>query len=360
MQVKKVSRIGHAVKIAYGACILWFALSIGYAFADDVAEDAARAAVLEHGDFVWQPELAPAGPTVIVVSLAEQRANVYRNGIRIAVAKVSSGRPGYETPTGVFSILQKRREHYSNLYDDAPMPFMQRLTWSGVALHAGSNPGYPASHGCVRLPYAFAERLFQLTSKGAIVVVTNHSPEPPIISYPGLFVPVAPDVVTPRTPETAQLQHFEWQPERAPSGPLSLIVGTRAGLVVATRGGQEVGRAAIRLWGEPMPGTRLYVLLDGHGLRMSPVVAGRPMKQWLSVPLSDARDEPAWDIEAVMVAGQLGVNPEFARHVYDALVPGSTVLITDQAFHLDEPTISRMILEANAVSTKQVKPPARR
>lgn len=121
----------------------------------------AAAQDLAPGGFEWTPEAAPAGPVVIVVSLPEQRAHVYRNGIRTGVATISSGKPGNETPTGVFPILQKSRDHRSNLYNNAPMPFMQRLTWDGIALHAGRIPGYPASHGCVRLPKAFAEQLFR-------------------------------------------------------------------------------------------------------------------------------------------------------------------------------------------------------
>jgi hypothetical protein len=108
------------------------------------------------GDFWWMPEVAPEGPLTLVVSRPGQRVAVYRNGLPIAVSTVSTGRPGYRTPTGSFSILQKRVEHYSTIYDNAPMPYMQRLTMGGVALHAGTLPGYPASHGCIRLPYEFA------------------------------------------------------------------------------------------------------------------------------------------------------------------------------------------------------------
>ena len=129
-------------------------------------------ATLPASGFVWLPQLAPEGPTTIVVSLPLQRAYVFRNGVRIGMSRVSTGKTGYETPTGMFSILQKRREHYSNLYDDAPMPWMQRLTWDGVALHAGQVPDYPASHGCIRLPYAFAERLFEATTTGMTVIVS--------------------------------------------------------------------------------------------------------------------------------------------------------------------------------------------
>ena len=136
----------------------------------------ADAASLAPGEFVWQPELAPEGEVEVVVSLPLQRAYVYRGGTLIGVSTVSTGRAGHETPPGTFNILQKRREHYSNLYNNAPMPFMQRLTWSGIALHAGQIPGRPASHGCVRLPLAFARHLFTVTEVGAAVHIVEFAP----------------------------------------------------------------------------------------------------------------------------------------------------------------------------------------
>ena len=144
---------------------------------------AARAVVreqdeaLEAGEFVWQPELASSGPVEMVVSIPLQIAYVYRGGTLIGVTTVSTGRRGHATPTGAFPILQKRREHYSNLYNNAPMPFMQRLTWDGIALHAGRIPGYPASHGCVRLPLAFARHLFGATELGGVVHIVDSSPD---------------------------------------------------------------------------------------------------------------------------------------------------------------------------------------
>jgi lipoprotein-anchoring transpeptidase ErfK/SrfK len=104
---------------------------------------------LKPGQYVWAPAVAPAGPMLLIVNVRTQRAVLYRNGIPIGATTVSTGRPGFETPTGVFTILQKHVEHYSTKYDNAPMPFMQRLTWRGVALHAGQLPGRPASHGCI-------------------------------------------------------------------------------------------------------------------------------------------------------------------------------------------------------------------
>lgn len=125
---------------------------------------------------MWKPELAAAGPMVLLVSIPEQRAFVYRNGVAIGVSTVSTGKKGHETPTGVFTILQKDAKHHSNLYNNAPMPYMERLTWGGVALHAGNLPGYPASHGCVRMPLEFAKLLFFETAMGTTVVVAGRSP----------------------------------------------------------------------------------------------------------------------------------------------------------------------------------------
>ena len=159
---------------------------------DPLDQEPSPLATLEPGEFLWNPEVAPSGPVVVVVSLPEQRAHVYRNGLRIGVSTVSSGKPGHETPTGTYPILQKRVEHYSNLYDNAPMPYMQRLTWDGIALHAGRIPGHPASHGCIRLPREFAELLYDVTSHGTTVVVADESSHSANVTSPGARSPVDP------------------------------------------------------------------------------------------------------------------------------------------------------------------------
>ena len=113
---------------------------------------------------------------LIVVSKASQRMHVFKDGVPWASSPVSTGKRGHSTPAGVFPILQKRVHHRSNLYSNAPMPYMQRLTWRGIAIHAGRLPGYPASHGCIRLPYNFARELFALTRADATtVVITNEA-----------------------------------------------------------------------------------------------------------------------------------------------------------------------------------------
>lgn len=145
-----------------------------------VAPAAAQRMTLRNGDYRWfetpaMLRISGGDPAVsIAVSIPEQRAYVYLAGQLIGVTTVSTGMPGHRTPVGEYSILQKRVFHRSNLYSNAPMPYMQRLTWTGIALHAGHLPGYPASHGCIRMPHAFAQRLYDLTELGATVSVVNH------------------------------------------------------------------------------------------------------------------------------------------------------------------------------------------
>jgi hypothetical protein len=130
-------------------------------------------------------------PIAAVVSLRRQQITIYDAEGWILRAPVSSGQSGRETPAGIFSVIQKDAEHYSNLYDDAFMPHMQRLTWSGIALHGGVVPGHPASHGCIRLPYEFAERLFDMTRLGMRVIVAPADVAPVSIAHPALFQPKA-------------------------------------------------------------------------------------------------------------------------------------------------------------------------
>ena len=128
-------------------------------------------------------------PIMAIVSLRDQRITVYDKNGWILRAPVSSGQKGRETPAGIFSVIQKEAEHYSNLYDDAYMPHMQRITWSGIALHGGPLPGHPASHGCVRMPYDFAEQLFNVTTLGLRVIVAPSEVAPVEFAHPALFPP---------------------------------------------------------------------------------------------------------------------------------------------------------------------------
>ena len=134
----------------------------------------------------------PQGPMHIIVSIAKQRVTVYANGTLVGRAPVSTGMPSHPTPMGVFTVISKNRWHVSNIYSGAPMPYMQRITWSGIALHAGKLPGYPASHGCIRLPEHFAARLWGLSKTGARVIIARDEVAPVAIAHPRLPVPQKP------------------------------------------------------------------------------------------------------------------------------------------------------------------------
>ncbi|WP_253579925.1 L,D-transpeptidase [Bradyrhizobium japonicum] len=138
-----------------------------------------------------RPEAPPKGPLQIIISIADQRVSLFDNGALIARSTVSTGTQGHPTPLGVFSVISKQRWHRSNIYSSAPMPYMQRITWSGIALHAGVVPGHPASHGCIRLKNDFAIRLWHLTKRGTRVIIAHHDVQPVEITSPHLFKPKA-------------------------------------------------------------------------------------------------------------------------------------------------------------------------
>jgi lipoprotein-anchoring transpeptidase ErfK/SrfK len=155
-----------------------FLLPMGAAEAASALTPATAANGVAPGHFVWRADAAgAAGPVRVLVSLPLQVAFVFKGSALVGVSSVSSGVAGYDTPTGTFTILQKDKDHKSNIYDDAPMPYMLRLTWDGVALHAGKVTGEPASHGCVRLPTAFARKLYDLAELGATVSVVDEVPD---------------------------------------------------------------------------------------------------------------------------------------------------------------------------------------
>lgn len=151
---------------------------------------------------------------VITVSLSSQTMHVFRDGVLWRSSPVSTGKRGKRTPTGVFAILQKKRNHRSNLYSNAPMPFMQRLTWSGIAIHAGRLPGYPASHGCIRLPAAFASELFKITGPTTTAVIVTDEPLADgktalaLAQRSDAVVPIAPALLQRERPSLAAAKPF--------------------------------------------------------------------------------------------------------------------------------------------------------
>ena len=158
------------------------------------------------------------GPLHIVVSIADQRISVYDDGALIARSSVSTGVPDHPTPSGIFSVISKKRWHRSNLYSDAPMPYMQRITWSGIALHAGVLPGYPASHGCIRLKRDFAIRLWHLTKRGTRVIIAPNDVRPVEIANPRL------PQSKPKAASTDRSCHFGQRDDRGRRGALTVNV----------------------------------------------------------------------------------------------------------------------------------------
>lgn len=282
----------------------------------------AHDAVARTGGYTWRPEIAPAGPVVVVISLDEQRAYVYRNGIGIGVSPISSGKPGYETPPGVYTILEKKVIEFSNLYDNAPMPFMQRLTWSGIALHGGTLPGFPASHGCIRLPQPFAEKLFGITQAGTTVVVAEGNSAPYTVAHPALLAPVT---AAGMALEPAEGDYY-WNDAAPPGGPLSLLLSTSDRTLFVFRNGAMIGRAKLKDV-PSVSGTVLYVMRAGIERAPSPLDPSRPRHRWNAYPIA-AHAAPHPRVDDTQ---SLRVPSEFARRLYGILVPGTTALVTDAA-----------------------------
>jgi hypothetical protein len=264
---------------------------------------------LKPGDYLWHPEVSPAGPVVILVSLPDQVMYVYRNGVRIGRSTVSTGTAGHRTPTGVFTVLQKKVDHESSIYKGAKMPNMQRLTWTGIAMHAGQLPGYPASHGCVRLPEDFAAKLYTVTNLGTTVIIADNKSSPINTTKPGLLFSGT------TTQTIAMPAGFTWTPEKAPNGPVSIIVSTADRTGYVYRNGVEIGRAAIG-GVERISGTHIYSALATVG------ADGR--RNWISTASVGGRAPNLPDL-----ASKVMIAPEFLSNARALITPGTTLILTD-------------------------------
>ena len=270
-----------------------------------------RVTTLRAGQFAWVPQIAPDGPMLMIVNVSTQRALLFRNGVPIGATTVSTGKTGHDTPTGVFTILQKHVEHYSSKYDNAPMPYMQRLTWQGVALHAGKLPGYPASHGCIRLPAGFAKLLYGATKVGMTVVITDAKATPRIAPAPPIVGSTA------ETPPSSSTGDFDWHPDKSPKGPLSIVVSNADKRAVVLRNGVEIGSAPVTIDG-PVTGTWAYTLrnVDASG------------QHWMRISLAtDARDE-AVPLEEWQ---RFHAPDGFRSVVAGVVVPGTTIVVTSDS-----------------------------
>ena len=280
-------------------------VAAGSSTGHQVVQSSAR---LETGEYTWHPDTAPVGPVVIIASLTDQILYVYRNGKRIGRSTISSGKPGNNTPTGVFTILQKNVRHTSNIFKGASMPYMERLTWRGVAMHAGSLPGYPASHGCIRLPLDFAKKLYTVTLNGTTVIVTDHWSRSGRGKLPALLFNPLPDL------ESNPSLTF-WDPLKAPEGAVSIIVSSPDAEIYVYRNGTEIGRSPLHGL-EGLTGLYVYSALEKVD------ESGR--REWFSTA---SMVGTAPDIRDLMK--RVRINQQFLDRTRTLIRPGTTLVLTD-------------------------------
>jgi len=288
--------------------------------------DAARQ--LKPGEYVWAANSSSDAAGLVIVNLETQRLVLFRDGVPIAASTVSTGSKGHETPTGVFSILQKNADHYSRTYGNAPMPNMQRLTWKGVALHAGKLPGYPASHGCIRLPHKFSELLFGATKLGMTVVITSIPAVPS-----GSGAPAVMDAALATAGQTLGSAPFEWHPERSADGIVSVVISAADQRAIVMRGGVEIGSAPVRVAGatEGMA----YVLSSWNN-------SG---KHWLKLKFSGAGG--GMEVGAGEAA-RFDALAGFRQAVAAAVRPGSVVIVTPESLKAGSPGSQLDVIKEDA------------
>jgi hypothetical protein len=292
------------------------------------AENLKEISQLKPGEFTWHPERAANGPVSVVVSIPEQRVHVYRNGVRIAVATCSTGKPGHETPTGVFVVLEKDRDHHSSTYNEAPMPNMNRLTWSGVALHAGNLPGYPASHGCVRLPVKFSELLFTVTHIGTPVIIAGAHTDPWELTHPGMVLSGYAEQEFEQVVSGLQGKKHpsDWsEAERAPV--TSVIVSSADKIIELIENDRVVARSPLTLKDGGKLGSHVFVLNgandDARGMHWSAIT-------------HQAHASPIMRDDVVMQ--RISADPAFVAEMSARMHPGMTMVLTDAPLSPDTKT----------------------
>ena len=309
---------------------------------------------------------SPKGPLQIIISIADQRISLYDNGALIARSSVSTGVQSHPTPLGIFTVISKERWHRSNIYSGAPMPYMQRITWSGIALHAGMVPGHPASHGCIRLPNDFAIRLWRLTKRGTRVITAREDVQPVEIANPHLFVPKPkaasvspePSAVTVAgnnnntapathgallsnagTPEVTDLQIPRSIPAGAEPqkvGPISVFVSRKLSRLFVRQGFTPLFDVPVKIENPEQPlGTHVFTAMDyqsdGASIRWTVVSLPEEFSRTKereavatppSVMLPDKANEALDRIE---------IPREAIEQISQLMTPGSSLIISDYA-----------------------------
>ncbi len=300
----------------------------------------------------------PQGPFQIVVEIGRQQVELYGQNGFIARAPISTGMPGHPTPLGVFTVLSKAKWHQSNIYSGAPMPYMQRITWSGIAMHAGPRPGYPASHGCIRLPEDFAIWLFHATKVGARVIVTREPAPPADIASPKLFVPpklaggtTKMAMSAPAAPSAAAqpgaaivmadaAEKSAAPAEQKPAGPprpISVFVSRKQNKVFVRQGVTELFDMPVTI-ADPgrALGTHVYTAMalkdDGKAMRWTVISipsAYRHVTAKRRGKNADVEPEPPAASTAAEALDRITLPPEAIEKISALISPGSSLIVSD-------------------------------
>jgi len=322
----------------------------------------------KRGNVQFNQHKVPAGPLHIIISIAKQRATLFSNSVRIEEAPISTGVPDHPTPMGIFSVISKSRYHSSNIYSGAPMPYMQRITWSGIALHQGPLPGFPASHGCIRLPEAFAVKLWAISKVGARVIVTRDETAPFKIEDARLFVPKKPAekpaiVVEALTPvltastvtivEPAASADIAKLPgaarptaeQQKPKGPVQVFVSRKEAKLYIRQDFAPLFDAPVTIAEPDKPwGTHVFTLMDIKGDKADWTAVTIPSgyvnradrhNRTLSAKARERQQKRTVDLADAPTAAQALERFELPKDAVDRiselLAPGSALIVSDNA-----------------------------
>ena len=292
--------------------------------------------------YEWHPKDSTSGPVLIVVDLDAQEALVYRNGIEIAKTPVSTGKKGHRTPTGIFQILNKDADHHSSTYNNASMPFSERLTWSGIALHAGGLPGYPSSHGCIHLPYSFAKKLFTVTHDGTTVVITQKGHAPTQGTQPAAALLGLEEAAVASGKLSEMDSSVVWKPELSKKGSVTIILSGKHEKAEVFRGGVLIGAAPLKLRDPKanLPTAVMLMLEDkvkddkkaDDKATPAPIV---PTTHWAMLSTTGKGDaEKLQDLLKANVVLPAG----FSERVHQIVGPGTLLVTTPEEMSVDTRT----------------------
>ena len=295
------------------------------------------------------------GPLQVIISIADQKISVYDDGTLIARSSVSTGVQGHPTPVGVFSVIGKELWHRSNIYSAAPMPYMQRITWSGIALHAGVLPGHPASHGCIRLAKDFAVRLWHLTKRGTRVIIAPNNVDPVQIASPRLFSEpktasssqettnalAGKDVLTTPSTPPALVPNAQSQKDtnllpatgvvlQRKAAPISVFVSRKLSRLFVRQRSTPLFDVPIKVETPELPlGTHLFTLLElqNEGAQFRWNVVSIPETLSNTSP-SSVRSNPSSE-DANTALDRIEIPPDVVARISQILTPGSSLIVSD-------------------------------